>query len=63
MRGAGGLLDVVLAPDFASSRGVYLSYAEAGSNDKAGTAVGYGRLSEGHQRLEDFRVIFRQQPK
>ncbi|HEY5781348.1 MAG TPA: PQQ-dependent sugar dehydrogenase, partial [Lysobacter sp.] len=28
--GQGGLLDVVLAPDFANSRRIYLSYAEPG---------------------------------
>ncbi|WP_457998713.1 PQQ-dependent sugar dehydrogenase [Klebsiella michiganensis] len=61
--GQGGLLDVALAPDFAQSRRVWLSYAEGGSDDKAGTAVGYGRLSEDLQRLENFQVVFRQQPK
>lgn len=61
--GQGGLLDVVLAPDFATSRRVYLSFAEEGDDGKAGTAVGYGRLSADNQRLEDFQVIFRQQPK
>ena len=35
--GQGGLLDVALAPDFAQSRRVWLSYAEGGSDDKAGT--------------------------
>lgn len=62
-QGQGGLLDVVLAPDFVTSRRVYLSFAEAGDADKAGTAVGYGRLSADNKQLEDFRVIFRQQPK
>ena len=62
-RGQGGLLDVVLAPDFAQSRRVWLSFAEAGPDGKAGTAVGYGRLSENMQTLEDFRVVFRQMPK
>ncbi|WP_312688473.1 PQQ-dependent sugar dehydrogenase [Kosakonia sp.] len=61
--GQGGLLDVALAPDFAQSRRVWLSYAEAGEDDKAGTAVGYGRLSEDMQHLEHFRTVFRQQPK
>ncbi|WP_413727008.1 PQQ-dependent sugar dehydrogenase [Sodalis sp. RH19] len=60
--GQGGLFDVVLAPDFAQSRRIYLSYAEAGKDD-AGTAVGYGRLSENNLQLTDFKVIFRQQPK
>ncbi|EOW6643507.1 PQQ-dependent sugar dehydrogenase [Cronobacter muytjensii] len=62
-QGQGGLLDVVLAPDFNESRRVWLSYAEAGSDGKAGTAVGYGRLSDDMQRLENFKVVFRQQPK
>lgn len=58
----GGLFDVVLAPDFEQSRRIYLSYAEAGK-DEAGTAVGYGRLSQDNQHITDFKVIFRQQPK
>ncbi|ASL26060.1 PQQ-dependent sugar dehydrogenase [Azotobacter chroococcum] len=62
-RGQGGLLDVALSPQFAADRLVYLSYAEAGDDGQAGTAVGRGRLSADLRRLEDFRVIFRQQPK
>jgi glucose/arabinose dehydrogenase len=63
-RGQGGLLDVALSPDFARDRLVYLSYAEADeSADKAGTTVGRGRLKEDMSALEDFQVIFRQQPK
>lgn len=61
--GQGGLLDVVLSPQFDKDRTVYLSYAEEGSDGKAGTAVGRGQLSEDRARLENFRVIFRQQPK
>ena len=59
-RGQGGLLDVALDPRFADTRLVYLSYAEPGEGG-AGTAVARGRLGEG--RLEDVRVIYRQQPK
>lgn len=63
-RGQGGLLDVVLSPDFATDRLVYLSYAEADAEgEQAGTAVGYGRLKEDMSGLESFQVIFRQQPK
>jgi len=54
-RGQGGLLDVVLHPDFAENRLVYLSYAyldDAG----AGTAVARGRLADAG--LEDTEVIF-----
>lgn len=61
--GQGGLLDVVLSPSFGKDRTVYLSYAEAEDDGKAGTAVGRGQLSEDRARLENFTVIFRQQPK
>ena len=60
--GQGGLLDVVLSPDFAKDRLVYLSYAEEGDG-AAGTAVGRGKLSADAMALEGFEVIFRQQPK
>ncbi|PCR95979.1 oxidoreductase [Pseudomonas fluorescens] len=63
-KGQGGLLDVVLSPDFKQDRMVYLSYAEGGgAGDKAGTAVGRGRLSDDLKTLKDFTVIFRQEPK
>jgi len=61
-QGQGGLLDVALSPDFARDRYVYLSYAEA-DGSKSGTAVGRGRLSADGTALEDFRLLFRQQPK
>lgn len=61
--GQGGLFDVVLAPDFARSRRVWLSYAEGGEQGLAGTAVGYGILNDAMTRLEDFKVVFRQTPK
>lgn len=63
-KGQGGLLDVVLSPDFKQDRTVYLSYAEGGgAGDKAGTAVGRGQLSEDLATLKNFKVIFRQEPK
>ena len=63
-KGQGGLLDVVLSPTFKQDRMVYLSYAEGGGEEgKAGTAVGRGRLSADNAKIEDFNVIFRQQPK
>lgn len=61
--GQGGLLDVALSPEFAKDRTVYLSFAEEGEDGKAGTAVGRGQLSQDQARLENFTVIFRQQPK
>ncbi|UVL37850.1 PQQ-dependent sugar dehydrogenase [Pseudomonas sp. B21-040] len=63
-KGQGGLLDVVLSPDFKQDRTVYLSYAEGGgAGDNAGTAVGRGQLSEDLKTLRNFQVIFRQEPK
>jgi glucose/arabinose dehydrogenase len=59
--GQGGLLDVILAPDFKQSRMIYLSYAEPGKDKKAGTAVARAKLVD--DRLEDLTVIFRQEPK
>ena len=62
--GQGGLLDVVLDPDFAGNRMIYLAYSEAGEGG-AGTAVARGRLARdgATARLEDVEVIFRQVPK
>jgi glucose/arabinose dehydrogenase len=53
--GQGGLLDVILDPDFASNRLVYLSYA-ARADGGAGTRVARARL--GDAGLEDLEVIF-----
>ncbi|HEY7559373.1 MAG TPA: PQQ-dependent sugar dehydrogenase [Candidatus Binatia bacterium] len=60
-RGQGGLLDIALDPRFAENRLVYLSYAEPGESNTAGTAVARARL--GDDRLTEVRVIYRQQPK
>ena len=54
---------MVLAPDFAQSRRIWLSYSEVGDDGKAGTAVGYGRLSDDLSKVTDFRTVFRQMPK
>ncbi len=59
----GGLLDVVLAPDFAQSRRVWLSYTTADASGRAGGVVGYGQLSEDRQKLNGFRVVLEQMPK
>ncbi len=59
--GQGGLLDVALSPDFASSRRIYLSFAEPGDNGTAGTAVASATL--GADALADVEVIYRQEPK
>lgn len=59
-QGQGGLQDVLLDPDFANSRLVYLTFAEPGDGG-ASTAVARGRLAE--DGLEGTEVIFRQEPK
>ncbi len=59
----GGLLDVALAPDFASSRMVYLSYAEDRGAGANGATVARARLSDDETELEGpLDVIFRQMP-
>ncbi len=60
-RGQGGMLDVTLDPQFASNRVIYLSFSEPGEGGTAGTSVARARLGDG--RLEDVRVIYRQEPK
>ena len=62
--GQGGLGDIVLAPDFASTGTVYLTWAEAGDGETRGAALGRARLVlDGAPRLEGLRVIWRQVPK
>lgn len=63
--GQGGLGDVVVHPDFAANSRVYLSFVEAGPDGTSGAVLGYGTLawSGDNARLENFRVIWRQQPK
>jgi glucose/arabinose dehydrogenase len=64
--GQGGLGDVAFAPDYATSRTLYLSWAEAGPGRTNGAAVGRARLvCEEHDscRLEGLQVIWRQAPK
>jgi glucose/arabinose dehydrogenase len=62
--GQGGLGDVILHPDFAENRMIYLSYAEAGEGG-FGAAVATATLSSdnGGPALKDVKVIWRQFPK
>lgn len=65
--GQGGLGDVVLHPDFQNNRILYLSYAEAGEGETRRAAVAMARLAAGPGveggRLEELKVIWRQEPK
>ena len=56
--GQGGLLDVMVPRDFATSREVFLSYAAPQGRRGAGTALAVGRLSADGAALADVRVIF-----
>ncbi|WP_112323178.1 PQQ-dependent sugar dehydrogenase [Oceanibium sediminis] len=55
--GQGGLLDVVVARDFAETREIFLSYAQPASGG-ARTALAVARLSDDGGTLENLRVIF-----
>lgn len=54
--GQGGLLDVMVPRDFATSRRIWLSYAAAAQGG-AGTAAGFGQLSDDGTQLMDFRAV------
>lgn len=62
--GQGGLLDVALAPDYATSGMIFFSYADP-RQDGNGTSVASAKLvpdDNGGGRLENVNVIFRQTP-
>lgn len=62
--GQGGLLDVALAPDYATSGKIFFSFSEK-RDEGNGTSVASARLvtdSQGGGTLEDVAVIFRQTP-
>ena len=62
--GQGGLLDVALAPDFATSGMIFFSFSEE-REDGNGTSVASAKLvpdDQGGGRLENVNVIFRQMP-
>lgn len=61
----GGLLDVLLAPDFADTRTIYFSFSEPRGGGKNGTSVARAKLvldEDGGGKLEDVKVIFQQTP-
>ena len=59
--GQGGLLDVLIPRDFATSREVWLTYAKA-QGGGSGTAIGKGRLSADGMTLEGFTELFEMPP-
>lgn len=63
--GQGGLLDVVLAPDFAQSGVIFFAFSEPRKDGGNGASVARARLEtdgSGSGSLQDVQVIFRQTP-
>lgn len=60
-QGQAGLLDVVLSPDFATSKKIYFSYSEPGEKGTNSTAVSHAILNG--NKLEKVTRIFSQKPK
>ncbi|WP_049631074.1 PQQ-dependent sugar dehydrogenase [Cellvibrio sp. pealriver] len=59
-QGQGGLLDVVTAPDFATSKKIYFSYSEPG---KGGNSTAVSSATLNGNALENVTRVFSQQPK
>lgn len=60
-QGQGGMLDVVIDPDFEKNRILYWSFSEPYKEGNL-TAVGKGKLSEDEKTIEKPEVIFRAEP-
>jgi glucose/arabinose dehydrogenase len=58
--GQGGLLDVLVDPDFQTNRTIYFSFSEPGEGGK-GTSVARAELDG--DRIANLRILFRQLPK
>jgi glucose/arabinose dehydrogenase len=56
----GGLLDLVLDPEFASNRLIYLSYADGASGSGSNTAIARARLDG--NALKDLKVLYKATP-
>ena len=60
-KGQGGLLDVMVGPDFASDRRLWISYAAPAEGGNQ-TAVATAKLSADDRSLEEVKELFRQTP-
>ncbi len=61
-RGQGGLLDITLAGDFASSRVLYLTYAKPQGSNGSGTALARALWPAGADSLQNVTEIFAMKP-
>lgn len=62
-QGQGGLLDVVLEPQFTHNGWVYFAYAGTDENGDANTEIARARLDLQQNTLRQVQVIFRAMPK
>ena len=60
--GQGALMDVVLAPDFTTSRKIYFSFSDVGEGKTSGAALATATLDQAAGALKDVKVIFRAEP-
>lgn len=58
----GGLLDIALAPDFAQSVEIYLTYSAPAGGGLSATAAARARLAPDLDRIDNLTEIFRQSP-
>lgn len=57
--GQGGLLDIVLDPEFSENRMVYFTFSHPNSSGEVGTAIAKARLPEGDRPgLQDLEILF-----
>ena len=61
--GQGGLLDIMLHPDFAQNRLLFLTFSEQSPDGRLYTAMMRGKLRTDDSQLDEVRVLFRQSPK
>ncbi len=63
--GQGGLMDVAVHPQYASSGWVYWTYAQRDERGNNGTELARGKLAgePGRHRMTDIQVLFRMSPK
>lgn len=63
--GQGGFGDIEFAPDYTTSRKIYLSWVEAGEDDTHGAVVGLGKVvcEGGNCQIEGLEIIWKQSLK
>ena len=63
--GQGGLGDIAFAPDYTTSRQIYLSWAQQADGKQRRAVIGHGKLvcaNGASCKIENLRVIWRQEP-